>query len=355
MRNHPPPLHMPFKPRRQARAFKQGLAAWSLLLALSCGGVHAQSDAPGPTTNATNAKSATGTTAAAAPVTTMADASASADWPEVKPGQSALEFALEHAPADVTLEQFLLALMQQNPQAFSGGNRHLTGLRLQLPTAQQASSVPADQARAQLLALRATIAVHEAEGAPAARKAAFDEAAAPGATRTIPEMVWVVCVAALMVIGMLLFTRTRYEVRDRTSPSPKEHSDANDATRAKPPGEPIPPSAPTEPLPGPPSRYRPALPPESEPIASQPTKPAAMGSTPAQRPLSGRADLPSLDLEAPTTETPAPDIAALDIAALDIASPDRPAHLAARPAAPARPLDFSGIDLDLGSPQRDKP
>jgi pilus assembly protein FimV len=347
---------MPFKPRRQARAFKQGLAAWSLLLALSCGGVHAQSDAPGPTTNATNAKSATGTTAAAAPVTTMADASASADWPEVKPGQSALEFALEHAPADVTLEQFLLALMQQNPQAFSGGNRHLTGLRLQLPTAQQASSVPADQARAQLLALRATIAVHEAEGAPAARKAAFDEAAPPGATRTIPEMVWVVCVAALMVIGMLLFTRTRYEVRDRTSPSPKEHSDANDAARAKPLGEPIPPIspvppiAPTEPLPGPPSRYRPALPPESEPIASQPTKAAAMGSTPGQRPLSERADLPSLDLEARATETPAPDIAALDIA-----SPDRPAHLAARPAAPARPLDFSGIDLDLGSPQRDKP
>ena len=343
MRNHPQPLHMPFKPRRQARAFKQGLAAWSLLLALSCGGVHAQSDAPGPTTNATNAKSATGTTAAAAPVTTMADASASADWPEVKPGQSALEFALEHAPADVTLEQFLLALMQQNPQAFSGGNRHLTGLRLQLPTAQQASSVPADQARAQLLALRATIAVHEAEGAPAARKAAFDEAAAPGATRTIPEMVWVVCVAALMVIGMLLFTRTRYEVRDRTSPSPKEHSDANDATRAKPPGEPIPPippippSALTEPLPGPPSRYRPALPPESEPIASQPTKPAAMGSTPAQRPLSERADLPSLDLpsldgpKAPSTG-PAP-----------------------RTGAPARPLDFSGLDLDLGGPDRSKP
>ena len=368
MCNHPPPLHMPFKPRRQARAFKQGLAAWSLLLALSCGGVHAQSDAPGPTTNATNAKSATGTTAAAPPVTTMADASASADWPEVKPGQSALEFALEHAPADVTLEQFLLALMQQNPQAFSGGNRHLTGLRLQPPTAQQASSVPADQARAQLLALRATIAIHESEGAQTAATSAT------GAARAIPGMVWVVCVAALMVLAVLLFRRTRYEGRNRASAgSPKPQIPTTPTT-------PITPAPPPEPQPLPPSRYRPALPPQSEPLAPQPAKPAAVDGTPAQpllahRPLSERADLPSLDLLSPTPDTSAPvaappeaappeaasteaastEAASTEAASTEAAAPDSPAQAAPRTAAPARPLDFSGIDLDLGSAPRDKP
>jgi pilus assembly protein FimV len=292
-----------------------------MLVALVTGSAQAQ-PVGGPATSG-----AAGTTASTAP----------ADAPEVKPGQSALEFALEHAPAGVTLEQFVLALIELNPQAFSQGDRLLSGSRLLLPSAEQAGRVPADQARAELLALRATGADNAAARGQAPTPSA--EAARP-----IPEMVWVVCAAALMVLAVLLFRRTRYEGRDRASAGDPEPQ------TPKTPKTPTSPTPPTEPQPGPPSRYRPALPPESEPIASQPTKAAAMGSTPGQRPLSERADLPSLDLEARATETPAPDIAALDIA-----SPDRPAHLAARPAAPARPLDFSGIDLDLGSPQRDKP
>jgi pilus assembly protein FimV len=247
---------------------------------------------------------------------------------------------LEHAPAEVTLEQFLLALMQQNPKAFSGGNRQLSGLRLQLPTAEQAASVPADQARAQLLALRATIAIHESEGAQTAATSAT------GAARAIPGMVWVVCVAALMVLAVLLFRRTRYEGRNRASAGgPKPQIPATPTTPAPPP----------EPQPVPPSRYRPALPPQSEPLAPQPAKPAAVDGTPAQpllahRPLSERADLPSLDLLSPT-----PDPSAPVAASPKAAPPDSPAQAAPRTAAPARALDFSGIDLDLGSAPRDKP
>ena len=78
-------------------------------------------------------------------------------------------------------------------------------------------------------------------------------------------------------------------------------------------------------------------------MAPQPTQqPAAADTTAAQptaaqRPLNERADLPSLDLpslddpKAPSTG-PAP-----------------------RTGAPARPLDFSGLDLDLGGPDRSKP
>jgi pilus assembly protein FimV len=309
-----------------------------LLLTLWCGGAWAQSDAAPPATNATHS-----TTATAAPTTSPAPT----DWPEVKPGQSALEFVLEHAPAEVTLEQFLLALMQQNPKAFSGGNRQLSGLRLQLPTAEQAASVPADQARAQLLALRATIAIHESEGAQTAATSAA------GAARAIPGMVWVVCVAALMVLAVLLFRRTRYEGRNRASAGgPKPQIPTTPAT-------PITPTPPPEPQPVPPSRYRPALPPQSEPLAPQPAKPAAVDGTPAQpllahRPLSERADLPSLDLLSPTPDPSAPVAASPKAAPPEAAPPDSPAQAAPRTAAPARPLDFSGIDLDLGSAPRDK-
>ena len=345
MRRHPSPHQAPLKAPGQAPSIKRGLAAGALLLTLWCGGAWAQSDAAPPASNATNATHST--TATAAPTTSPAPA----DWPEVKPGQSALEFVLEHAPAEVTLEQFLLALMQQNPKAFSGGNRQLSGLRLQLPTAEQAASVPADQARAQLLALRATIAIHESEGA---QTAATSATGATGAARAIPGMVWVVCVAALMVLAVLLFRRTRYEGRNRASAGgPKPQIPTTPAT-------PITPTPPPEPQPVPPSRYRPALPPQSEPLAPQPAKPAAVDGTPAQpllahRPLSERADLPSLDLLSPTPDTSAPVAASPKAAPPEAAAPDSPAQAAPRTAAPARPLDFSGIDLDLGSAPRDKP
>jgi pilus assembly protein FimV len=249
-----------------------------MLVALVTGSAQAQ-PVGGPATS-----SAAGTTASAAP----------ADAPEVKPGQSALEFALEHAPAGVTLEQFVLALIELNPQAFSQGDRLLSGSRLQLPSAEQAGRVPADQARAELLALRA----NRADNAAALVQAPTPSAEA---ARPIPEMVWVVCAAALMVLAVLLFRRTRYEGRDRAS------------TGGPKPQIPTTPTTPPEPQP---SRYRPALPLQSQPSVPRHAKPAAAPDSPA---------------------------------------PDSPAQPAPRPAAPSRPLDFSGIDLDLGSAQRDKP
>jgi hypothetical protein len=77
-------------------------------------------------------------------------------------------------------------------------------------------------------------------------------------------------------------------------------------------------------------------------MAPQHTKPAAPDSTPALKPLSERADLPSLDL-------PSLDLPSLDDPKAPSTGP------APRTGAPARPLDFSGLDLDLGGPDRSKP
>jgi hypothetical protein len=292
-----------------------------MLVALMTGSAQAQPVGEPATSGAA------GTTASTAP----------ADAPEVKPGQSALEFALEHAPAGVSLELFVLALIELNPQAFSQGDRLLSGSRLQLASAEQAGRVPADQARAELLALRAS----RADNAAALVQAPTPSAEA---ARPIPEMVWVVCAAALMVLAALLFRRNRDEGRDRASTGGPEPQ------TPKTPKTPTPPTPSPEPQPGPPSRYRPALPPQSEPLAPQPTQQPATADTTAaqptaaQRPLNERADLPSLDL--PSLDLPAPPDTPLNT------PPNTPTR---RPAAPSRPLDFSGIDLDLGSAQRDKP
>ena len=359
MRCHPFLLSIGLKRPTHAPAIKKwGLAAGALLLALLCGAAQSQSSAkagnpPAPASSSPSSGATDGPSAGAIGGPTAG--------PDIRPGQSVLDFALEHAPAGVTLEQFALALVQQNPQAFSAGQQQLSSL--QMPTAEQASRIPAEQARAQLLALQsAAAAIQAAEGAPpghaaahaSPNAAALDAASGPGATRAIPAMVWVVCGAALLVILGLLLRRTRYETPDKPSAATSRSRRTGAAQEIEPRAGSVAPNSPsarstartaelsteapnaaTEP--GPPSRYRPALPASSEPMAPQHTKPAASDSAPTLKPLSERADLPSLDLpslddqKAPSTG-PTP-----------------------RTGAPARPLDFSGLDLDLGGPDRSKP
>lgn len=61
--------------------------------------------------------------------------------------------ALNHRPDQtVTVYQYMLALVEGNPQAFIAGNANLmrSGLTLELPTADTARAVPADQAQREL-------------------------------------------------------------------------------------------------------------------------------------------------------------------------------------------------------------
>lgn len=320
---------------------KWGLAA--LLLALLCGAAQSQTSPKlGDPAATANSSPAVGT------------ADGPTAGPAIRPGQSLLDFALEHAPSGVTLEQFALALVQQNPQAFATGQQQLSSL--QMPTAEQAARTPAEQARAQLLALQIAVPTAAAYVPAHASAGVLDAASGPGAARAIPAMVWVVCGAALLVILGLLLRRTRYETPSKpkgaTSPTRRtgdaqgiEHR-AGSVASSRPSNRSTEtqteaPIAPAEPAP--PSRYRPALPAASEPIAPQQTKPgspetAQARAAPALKPLSERVDLPP-SLELPSLDEPKA----------------QSTGSAPRTGAPARPLDFSGLDLDLGGPDRSKP
>ncbi|MFN3611809.1 FimV/HubP family polar landmark protein [Tepidimonas sp.] len=67
----------------------------------------------------------------------------------VKPGETAGRIAAEHKPADVTLEQMLVALLRANPQAFIRNNINLVraGAVLDLPDAAGAAAVDPQEAR----------------------------------------------------------------------------------------------------------------------------------------------------------------------------------------------------------------
>lgn len=92
--------------------------------------------------------------APAAPATAPAAAAATApraggEQVTVQRGDTAGKIAGAHKPADVSLDQMLVALLLANPDAFIGGNvnRIKAGAVLELPGATEASAVPAAEAR----------------------------------------------------------------------------------------------------------------------------------------------------------------------------------------------------------------
>ncbi|HEX5388898.1 MAG TPA: FimV/HubP family polar landmark protein [Burkholderiaceae bacterium] len=68
---------------------------------------------------------------------------------QVRPGDTAGRIAAAHKAPNVSLDQMLVALLQNNPNAFIGNNvnRMKAGVVLNLPNAEQASAVDADTAR----------------------------------------------------------------------------------------------------------------------------------------------------------------------------------------------------------------
>ena len=72
----------------------------------------------------------------------------------VQKGDWAGKIAAAHKPANVSLDQMLMALLQANPQAFSGSNvnRLKAGAVLQIPTAEQAGQQPAGESTRAIIA-----------------------------------------------------------------------------------------------------------------------------------------------------------------------------------------------------------
>ncbi|GAA4328411.1 hypothetical protein GCM10023165_00690 [Variovorax defluvii] len=97
----------------------------------------------------------------------------------VQPGDTAGRIASANKPADVSLDQMLVALLRSNPGAFIGGNinRLKAGAVLDMPNASQAAAVPADEARRTVVAQSRDFGEYRrrlADNAPASRVADAD-------------------------------------------------------------------------------------------------------------------------------------------------------------------------------------
>ena len=68
---------------------------------------------------------------------------------EVQPGDTASEIAVLRLPAEVSLDQMLVALLRRNPEVFGGGNvnRLPAGDVLKIPDARMAAAIPLAEAR----------------------------------------------------------------------------------------------------------------------------------------------------------------------------------------------------------------
>ncbi len=83
---------------------------------------------------------------AAAPAPAAAEGS---QQQRVRAGETASRIASRNLPANVSLDQMLVAMLRSNPDAFIGGNinRIKAGSVLDMPGQSQASAIPADEAR----------------------------------------------------------------------------------------------------------------------------------------------------------------------------------------------------------------
>ena len=116
------------------------------------------------------------TAAASAPV-----AASSAKVIQTRPGAMVSRIASANRPAGATLDQTLLAILRVNPDAFMADNINLLkkGAALTMPTAEQALSTPADEARA---LIRQQHADYEKHGYGLVQLAAAGSASAPVAS-----------------------------------------------------------------------------------------------------------------------------------------------------------------------------
>ncbi len=137
------------------------------------------SPVPPKTTTARSAPSAAASARAQAPAASGTIDSNSGKV-TVQKGDSAGKIAAARKPPSVSLDQMLLALLQANPDAFSGGNvnRLKAGAVLEIPSAEQAGQTPASEAARTIIAQSRDFNEFRrrlAEGAPTA--------AAPGSER----------------------------------------------------------------------------------------------------------------------------------------------------------------------------
>lgn len=119
---------------------------------------------------------------AAAAATAPVRSGGSGEQVTVQRGDTAGRIAAAHKPADISLDQMLVALVMANPDAFIGGNvnRMKAGAVLDLPSAAEAGAIPPAEARRTIVAQSRDFGAYRqrlAENAPTSNVAAADRRA----------------------------------------------------------------------------------------------------------------------------------------------------------------------------------
>ncbi len=130
--------------------------------------------------------------AAPKPAVAASQPPASAKRVTVKSGDTATKIAMANKPADVLLDQMLVAMLRSNPNAFIGGNvnRLRSGAVLNIPSSEQAETTTPDEARQILVAQSKDFDEFRrrlASAAPASAEAAADRKASGAVQAQVEE------------------------------------------------------------------------------------------------------------------------------------------------------------------------
>lgn len=210
---------------------------------------------------------------AAAPQAVAPATTPSSDSPKitVKAGDTAGRIAAQNKPANVSLDQMLVAMLLSNPDAFTGGNinRLRAGAVLELPGASQAEAVSAGEATRTIVAQSKDFNEFRrklAESAPASRVAGADRQAAGQVQAKVEDRAPAAATPDKLTLSKgavqskaaaeekIAQERQAKEAADRVAELSKNLSDLNKlgSTPATPavPAPPAPPAAASPPMPG---------------------------------------------------------------------------------------------------------
>ncbi len=242
----------------------------------------------------------------------------------VQPGDTASKIAGAYKPADVSLDQMLVAMLRANPNAFIGGNvnRMKAGAVLDLPDASQAAATPAPEARRTVVAQSRDFGDYRrrlAENAPASAVAPADRQTSGRLQANVEDRSKAAAAPDKLTIAQaraaedrLAQTRQAQESNARVAELSKNISDLNKlqsagATASAPPGAtpaaPAATSAPVAPAAAPaPTATAPAAP----AVAPTVVAPAAVTPPPAPAPAPAAATPAAAPKPAAKPATPPP-------------------------------------------------
>ncbi|RZI94412.1 MAG: hypothetical protein EOP78_08990, partial [Variovorax sp.] len=265
----------------------------------------------------------------------------------VRAGDTASKIAGAYKPADVSLDQMLVALLRTNPNAFIGGNinRMKAGAVIDVPTAAQATSVAPDEAKRTVTAQSRDFGEYRrrlAENAPTTRVASADRQASGklqanvedrNAAATAPDKLTISqgSAAARAAEDKVARDRKAQDDKTRVAELSKNISDLNKLQAAGNPSAAAPGSAPAVmPVPAVPTPSI-AVPATAAPGAATPAATTPATAVPPVTPTPAADATPAASVSAPAAAASA---TAAATGAAAIPAPTPAASAAAAPAAP---------------------